>query len=106
VLRIYSDALLVCREAARVARVLDSRDRDLARQLRRCSSSVVLNIAEGSASQGGNKRSRYFSALGSIRETRACFEVAVVMDYVAPLSEVELDRIEKVTAVLTKLSMR
>ena len=36
--------------------------------------------------QGGNRRLRYATALGSARETMACFDVAVAMDYLAPLA--------------------
>jgi four helix bundle protein len=38
--------------------------------------SIPLNVAEGSYSQGRNRRARYYTALGSARETLACFEVA------------------------------
>jgi four helix bundle protein len=86
--------------------VLDGKDRDLARQLRRCSASVALNIAEGSSSQGRNKQSRYYNALGSARETVACLEVAEAMDYVEHVDERALDNLDKVIATLTKLSQR
>jgi four helix bundle protein len=55
---------------------IESRDRDLARQMRRAASSVVLNIAEGSGSSGGTRRERYRNALGSAREVVACIDVA------------------------------
>jgi four helix bundle protein len=58
--------------ARRVAHV----DSDLGRQLRRAMTSIPLNVAEGSYSQGRNRRARYYTALGSARETLACFEVA------------------------------
>ncbi|HEY1958643.1 MAG TPA: four helix bundle protein [Polyangiaceae bacterium] len=82
-LRIYQDALALCREAGRVAKEVERFDCDLARQLRRAGTSVPLNIAEGSGSFGGHRRQRYFSALGSAREVVACFDVAEAMGYVA-----------------------
>jgi four helix bundle protein len=103
-LRIYEDALVICSHAADVARQLDGKDKDLARQLRRCSSSVALNIAEGSASQGRNKVSRYFSAMGSARETIACLQVAAAMQYVEGVDDQVLDRLDKVVAGLHKLT--
>jgi four helix bundle protein len=103
-LRIYEDALVICSHAADVARQLDGKDKDLARQLRRCSSSVALNIAEGSASQGRNKVSRYFNALGSAKETRACLEVAAAMQYTASVDEEVLVSLEKVMGSLHKLT--
>lgn len=65
-----------------VARIR-SFDRDLADQLVRAASSVVLNIAEGAHSRGGNKRLRYASAQGSASEARSALLVAVAWGYVA-----------------------
>jgi four helix bundle protein len=50
---------------------IERRDRDLGRQLRRASSSVALNLAEGMYSRGELRTARYHTALGSMRETRA-----------------------------------
>ena len=60
-LRIYDVVL----EAATVGflRRIELRDRELARQLRRCSSSVALNLVEGMYSRGMNRGARYHSAL-------------------------------------------
>ena len=103
-LRIYSVALEVARDSAVAARGIALQDADLARQLRRAAASVPLNIAEGAGVQGGNRRLRYATALGSARETRACFDVAVALDYIAPLGFEALDRLDKVIATLVKVS--
>ena len=84
-LRIYQDALVMCRDAAAAAKAIERFDSDLARQLRRAAASVPLNIAEGSGASGGNRRQRHHSALGSAREVGACFDVAAAMGYVAPV---------------------
>jgi hypothetical protein len=55
---------------------IEARDGDLARQMRRAMASVALNIAEGQGSRGGNQRARFATALGSMRETKACIDVA------------------------------
>jgi four helix bundle protein len=55
---------------------------NLASQLRRAASSVVLNVAEGSGSFGGVRTQRYRTALGSARETVACLLVAERFGYV------------------------
>ncbi len=53
----------------------------------RCSVRCLSRSCACSRVQGGNRRQRYLTALGSARETIACFDVAVSMDYVAPLDD-------------------
>ena len=103
-LRIYSVALEVARDAAVAAKLIALQDIDLAKQLRRAAASVPLNLAEGAGVSGGHRRQRYMTALGSARETRACFDVAVALDYIAPLGFEVLDRLDKVIATLVKVS--
>jgi len=94
-LRIYSVVLEVLKQLQPVLRRIELRDKDLARQLRRCSCSVALNLAEGMYSRGQNRNARYHNALGSARETLSCLEVAVVCSYVQtdPLLHDQLDRV-------------
>ena len=70
-----------------MVRAIERRDRDLASQLRRAASSVVLNLAEGSGSFGGVRTQRYRTALGSARETMACLLVAKRFEYVEAMPE-------------------
>ncbi len=79
-------------------------DADLARQLRRASSSIALNVAEGTYSRGKNRSCRYHSALGSARETLACVEVAQAMGYVRNLPEEIGPRFDRIIGTLMKLS--
>ena len=74
-LRIYPVILEVLKKLQPVLRRIELKDRDLGRQLRRCSSSIALNVAEGMYSRGKNRGARYHTALGSARETLACLEV-------------------------------
>ena len=62
--------------------VLERRDPDLARQLKRAGSSVALNIAEGSYARGRNRLSLYQVALGSSKEVGACIDVAKALGYI------------------------
>ncbi len=103
-LRIYSVALEVAKDAAVIADAIGRRDSDLARQLRRAVCSIALNIAEGSGSAGGNRRARYATALGSARETRACFDVAVAMGYVGGPDAGVLERLGQVIGTLTRVA--
>ena len=75
-LRIYAVVLQLLGELQPLVGRIERRDRDLARQLRRCSASIALNLAEGMYSRGNNRQARYHNALGSARETLACLEVA------------------------------
>ncbi len=85
-----------------VLRRVEVKDRDLGRQLRRCSASVALNVAEGMYSRGQNRSARYHSALGSARETLACLEVAEASGYVG--SEAALrSELTRVVGTLVKL---
>ena len=83
-LRIYGVMLDVVRQMRPVLVRIESKDRDLARQMRRAVTSVVLNLGEGSGSSGGTRRERYRNALGSARETRAGLDAAVALGYVEP----------------------
>jgi four helix bundle protein len=80
-LRIYDVALRVLDELRPAEKAIEARDRDLARQMRRAASSIVLNIAEGSGCNGGTRRERYRNALGSAREVVACLDVARAWHY-------------------------
>ncbi len=102
-LRIYNAMVDVLRGLRSVVVAIDGHDKDLARQLRRASSSVVLNLAEGSGSSGGTRRERYRNALGSARETGACLDVAMACGYVEALDEGLLDGLDKVRATLVKI---
>ncbi len=83
--------------------LIERRDRDLGRQLRRASSSVALNLAEGMYSRGENRTARYHSALGSMRESQACLEVAQAFGYVRALDAAFAIRVNRVIGTLVRL---
>ncbi len=103
-LRIYGDALNVLRLLKPVMEEIARRDSDLARQLRRCGASMVLNIAEGSYARKGNKAALYSVALGSAKETRACLDVADALGYLGGIDDRLMSGLDSVAAVLFKLS--
>jgi four helix bundle protein len=102
-LRIYPVILETITALRPVLAQLERRDPDLARQLRRASASVALNVAEGMYSRGKNRIARYHTALGSMRETTAGVEVAVAMGYLREISPDLADRMNHVTGTLVRL---
>jgi four helix bundle protein len=52
-------------------------DADLTKQLTRAATSVSLNLAEGCARTGADRRHLYRIALGSLQEVRAAVDVAM-----------------------------
>jgi four helix bundle protein len=81
-------------------------DGDLARQGRRAVLSILLNVKEGMGSDKGNRKARYFNALGSARETEAVLDGARAMGYVRQVDPIVTARLSHVVAVLVLLSRR
>ncbi len=78
-LKVYGEVLEVVRELREAMATIERRDSDLARQMRRAAASVALNVAEAQGSRGRNAALRFSTALGSMRETKACLDVALAM---------------------------
>jgi four helix bundle protein len=82
-------------------------DPDLARQMRRASTSVALNAIEGWHSHAGHRVERFHKAMGSGRETIGCLDIAVAVGYLTEREvEADLDRLDHIVAVLWRLSKR
>ena len=79
---VYHVALELITELRPLIPSIARHDKNLAQQLQRCASSIVLNIAEGEQSDPGTRRARYHTAAGSASETRAALEVATCWQYV------------------------
>ena len=103
-LRIYDDMLDVLRSMRGAIGAIEKRDPDLARQLRRAASSVVLNVAEGSGSFGRVRTVRYRTALGSARETLACLRVGEALGYVEPMPAALTQRMNRVIGTLVRVA--
>jgi len=69
---------------------IQRKDRDLASQVRRAASSVVLNIAEAFGNAGGNARLRFETARGSLYEAQAGIRTAVAWGYFTAEQSAEL----------------
>jgi four helix bundle protein len=79
---VVEHALCVIRALQPLVAAIARRDHDLASQVRRAASSVVLNLEEGFGHSGGNARLRFESALGSAREAHAGVRVAEAWGFV------------------------
>ena len=86
-----------------MVRAIERHDRDLASQLKRAASSVLLNVAEGSGSFGGVRVQRYRTALGSARETMACLQVAERFGCVEAMPAVLVAAMNRVIGTLVRV---
>ena len=99
---VYAFVIETLRLLAPAMREIALGDADLARQMRRAASSIALNTAEGAGNDGGHRRERFRTALGSAKETRSCLEVAAALDYV-PLDSALIDRLDRIAGTLYRL---
>ncbi len=102
---VYVRAREVVREIAPLVQVIREQDAKLADQLKRAAQSVVLNIAEGRGSKGGNVQLRFATACGSAKEVRAALHVASDWGYVETRTAANLDqRLDEICAITWCLS--
>jgi four helix bundle protein len=104
-MRIYPVMIAMAKAVAALSRKVQQHDPDLARQMRKSSSSVPLNAVEGWHAYGGNRVARFTTAMTEAKETIAALDVSVACGYLR-LAEVEaeLDRLDHIAAVMWKLS--
>jgi four helix bundle protein len=102
-LRIYPVCLDMLRDIRPLAEQIGRHDRDQAKQLRRSSVSIHLNVAEGAGASDGRRRTRYGDALGSAYETRANLEAAEAIGYINSIPPALRNRLDQIIGTLTKL---
>lgn len=105
-LKIYPVILEVIRRLRPLLAVIERKDRDLGRQLRRCSASAGLNLGEGMYSRGRNRAAKYHVALGSAREMFSCLEVAEAFGYIGPIEPALRADFDRVIGTLVRLVER
>jgi four helix bundle protein len=101
-LDIYKFVLETIRIVGPVFDQIAKRDLDLARQGRRALSSVALNLAEGAGNDGGHRRERFRTALGSSKETLASLQIAEAYGYIT-LDAALAQRLDRIAATIYRL---
>ncbi len=86
-LRIYETSLQLVAALRPIISQISRHDPDLARQLRKASTSVPLHIAEGSFARGRNRGAKYQIGCSEAREALACCHVGTANHYIPPLQE-------------------
>ncbi len=104
-LSIYDNAISMLRGLRPVIAVLERKDPDLARQLKRAGSSVALNIAEGALARGRNRLSLYQVALASSKDVIACIDVSKALGYIEQVDESVHADLSKIGGTLYKLTI-
>ena len=83
----YQVAVELIVELRPIVASLKHQDSNLADQLQRCASSVVLNLSEGQRRQKGNKHRAYETAHGEAREVLGCLDCARAWGWIGDASE-------------------
>lgn len=105
-LHIYDFAIELVRQLVPIIERIRAKNPNMADQLERALTSVPLNLHEGAYSQGRNVRARFYNALGSAAEVRACLDVAEAMKYIEPLDPAVRDNLDRLVATIYRLTRR
>ena len=103
-LRIYDVILDWVASLPPLVRAIGCCDRNLADQLRRSSTSVALNVAEGMGATGKSKVQCYRIALREMRESVAAMQIAGRLGYVGSINAKALDRQDRIIGTLVRLA--
>ena len=102
---VYDRSLELIGQLVAPVAALERRDRDLANQLRRAASSVVLNIAEGRRRTGKDQCYHWRVAAGSAEEARACLQLGAAWGHLGGASTAApLATLDRVAAMLYRLT--
>ena len=102
-LRIYPACLQMVRDVRPYADRIERFDKDQARQLRRSSTSVPLNVGEGSGGRGGRRRYSYDTALMEARETLTNLEAAEAIGYIRRIDPTLRGRLNHIIGTLVRI---
>jgi four helix bundle protein len=83
----YQVAVELVHELRPIVESVKQHDSNLADQMKRAATSVVLNLSEGQRRAAGNKRRAYEIAHGEAREVLGCLDCAAAWGYVLDASD-------------------
>ena len=92
-LRVQILVLDMIKQLKPVLTVIGRKDSSLENQIRRAATSIALNLAEGVGSDGGIKKQRYRTALGSLDEVRMALQVALALGYLSAIDVIVLQQL-------------
>ena len=101
-LDVYKTAKELRKNCYKIIKILPEQEKyNLIDQMRRKSTSIVLNISEGSSRKSKTERNRYYEiARGSIIEIDSCCEIIVEENYLKIEELTELGKNIKTTFIL------
>jgi four helix bundle protein len=103
-LRIYPIALDWLKALRPLIERIARFDRELAKQLRRSSASVILNLGEGMHSRGGHRTNAYGVALREMGESYSALQAAQVLGYIKALEPAFEAQCRRLLGTLVKLA--
>jgi len=101
----YQIALEAARRLGPSLTAVRRRDRELERQMRRATQSVVLNLSEGDRRRGQDRLHLFRIAAGSAAEVRAALDLAEAWGYLSNgQAEPARDQLDQLLAVCWRLT--
>jgi four helix bundle protein len=104
-LRIYPVVLDWLKALRPLIEQIARHDRELAKQLRSSSSSVVLNLGEGMHSRGGHRTNAYGVALREMGESYSALQAAQIHGYIGVLEPAFEAQCRRILGTLVKLAL-
>ena len=96
---------LMIREVGPLVGFVRQHDADLADQLKRAATSVVLNLSEGNRRQGRDRRHHFNMAAGSAAEARDGLRLAIAWGHLKePAAAPALELLDRQLALLWRLT--
>ena len=102
---VFDASLDLIRSLRELIEVVQRRDGDLAKQLRKAAASISLNISEGNRRRGKDRIHLWRMAAGSAAEVRSCLYIAGAWGYLESSAIIEPpELLDRILAMLWRLT--